>query len=175
MSEITGIRAREILDSRGNPTIEAEIELDSGAFGRAAVPSGASTGENEALELRDGEPKRYVGKGVQKAVRNVAESIDRAHWRATRRVRRAPAIAPCCPSSRRSESAHPRRGTGPGAARRAARDWASRRCRRWLRRGRSRCSRTWFCPSRWHPPARSARPRSAAERHRRTGSGRRNI
>ncbi len=78
MSEITGIRAREILDSRGNPTIEAEIELDSGAFGRAAVPSGASTGENEALELRDGEPKRYVGKGVQKAVRNVAESISPA-------------------------------------------------------------------------------------------------
>src|SRR5687767_57546 len=75
MSGIADIRAREVLDSRGNPTVEAEVELDSGAFGRAAVPSGASTGEHEAIELRDGDKKRYVGKGVQNAVRNVTESI----------------------------------------------------------------------------------------------------
>lgn len=75
MSEIVGIYAREILDSRGNPTVEAEVELSSGATGRAAVPSGASTGEHEAIELRDGDAKRYVGKGVQTAVRNVTESI----------------------------------------------------------------------------------------------------
>ncbi|HEY0808642.1 MAG TPA: phosphopyruvate hydratase [Longimicrobiales bacterium] len=75
MSGIADIRAREVLDSRGNPTIEAEVELDSGAFGRAAVPSGASTGEHEAIELRDGDKKRYVGKGVQNAVRNVTEAI----------------------------------------------------------------------------------------------------
>ena len=75
MSEIVSIQAREILDSRGNPTVEAEIELESGAFGRAAVPSGASTGEHEAIELRDGDKKRYVGKGVINAVRNVHESI----------------------------------------------------------------------------------------------------
>src|SRR5688500_15224181 len=75
MSEITGIRAREVLDSRGNPTVEAEVELESGAFGRAAVPSGASTGEHEAIELRDGDQKRYLGKGVQKSVRNVTEAI----------------------------------------------------------------------------------------------------
>ncbi len=75
MSEITDVFAREILDSRGNPTIEVEVELDSGAVGRAAVPSGASTGENEALELRDGEKKRYGGRGVRKAVENVTERI----------------------------------------------------------------------------------------------------
>ena len=75
MSGIADIRAREVLDSRGNPTVEAEVELDSGAFGRAAVPSGASTGEHEAIELRDGDKKRYVGKGVQNAVRNVTEAI----------------------------------------------------------------------------------------------------
>ena len=75
MSEIIGIRAREILDSRGNPTVEAEVELESGAFGRAAVPSGASTGEHEALELRDGDKRRYLGKGVQNAVANIAQEI----------------------------------------------------------------------------------------------------
>ncbi len=68
---ISDVKAREILDSRGNPTIEVEVLLESGAFGRAAVPSGASTGENEALELRDGDKKRYLGKGVLKAVENV--------------------------------------------------------------------------------------------------------
>ncbi|HKQ30906.1 MAG TPA: phosphopyruvate hydratase, partial [Burkholderiales bacterium] len=68
MSAITDIRAREILDSRGNPTVEADVVLQSGAMGRAAVPSGASTGSREALELRDGDAKRYLGKGVTKAV-----------------------------------------------------------------------------------------------------------
>ncbi|MFV0391656.1 MAG: phosphopyruvate hydratase [Paludibacteraceae bacterium] len=71
MSRIEKIVAREILDSRGNPTIEVDVTLESGAFGRAAVPSGASTGEHEALELRDGDKKRYLGKGVLKAVENV--------------------------------------------------------------------------------------------------------
>jgi len=75
MSEIVEIRGREILDSRGNPTVEVDIVLLSGARGRAAVPSGASTGENEALELRDTEDKRYLGKGVQQAVRNINEVI----------------------------------------------------------------------------------------------------
>ncbi len=69
--EILDIRAREILDSRGNPTVEAEVLLDDGSIGRAAVPSGASTGINEALELRDGDPERFLGKGVLKAVENV--------------------------------------------------------------------------------------------------------
>jgi enolase len=75
MATITDIIAREILDSRGNPTVEAEVTLDSGAAGRAAVPSGASTGEHEAVELRDGDPKRYGGKGVLTAVQNVEEEI----------------------------------------------------------------------------------------------------
>ncbi len=75
MSTISSIIAREILDSRGNPTVEVEVELDCGAVGRAAVPSGASTGENEALELRDGDKSRYLGKGVLKAVENVNEII----------------------------------------------------------------------------------------------------
>src|SRR5438128_1542653 len=76
MSTIISVHAREILDSRGNPTIEADVTLSSGAAGRAAVPSGASTGEHEAVELRDGDPKRFGGKGVLKAVRNVNELID---------------------------------------------------------------------------------------------------
>ncbi|MBN1981639.1 MAG: phosphopyruvate hydratase [Chitinivibrionales bacterium] len=71
MSQITAIHAREIIDSRGNPTLEAEVHLDSGVMGRAAVPSGASTGEHEAVELRDGDKKRFLGKGVSKAVNNV--------------------------------------------------------------------------------------------------------
>ena len=65
MSTIFDIQAREILDSRGNPTVEVDVVLSSGAIGRAAVPSGASTGEHEALELRDGDKKRYLGKGVR--------------------------------------------------------------------------------------------------------------
>ena len=75
MSTIIEVHAREILDSRGNPTVEAEVVLASGARGRAAVPSGASTGEHEAMELRDGDAKRYAGKGVQQAVRNVNETL----------------------------------------------------------------------------------------------------
>ena len=75
MSEIVDIYAREILDSRGNPTVEVEVYLESGVMGRAAVPSGASTGEREALELRDGDKSRYLGKGVLKAVTHVNEVI----------------------------------------------------------------------------------------------------
>jgi enolase len=75
MSEIVDVYAREILDSRGNPTLEVEVFLESGAFGRAAVPSGASTGEREAMELRDGDKARYLGKGVLQAVDNVNNII----------------------------------------------------------------------------------------------------
>src|SRR3712207_7571169 len=72
---IEKIHAREILDSRGNPTVEVEVTLENGVVGRASVPSGASTGENEALELRDGDKSRYLGKGVLKAVENVNNII----------------------------------------------------------------------------------------------------
>ena len=75
MSAIVDIHAREIIDSRGNPTVEADVVLQSGAFGRAAVPSGASTGVHEAVELRDGDKSRFGGKGVEKAVNNVNEII----------------------------------------------------------------------------------------------------
>jgi enolase len=75
MTTIVDVYAREILDSRGNPTIEVDVELEGGAIGRAAVPSGASTGEHEAVELRDGDESRYMGKGVQKAVENVNDQI----------------------------------------------------------------------------------------------------
>src|ERR1035441_10182154 len=75
MSEISEVYAREVLDSRGNPTVEVEVYLESDYMGRAAVPSGASTGEREALELRDGDKERYLGKGVLKAVANVNEQI----------------------------------------------------------------------------------------------------
>src|ERR1044071_8580566 len=78
MSTISDIRAREIIDSRGNPTVEVDVLLESGAFGRAAVPSGASTGEHEALELRDGDKGKYLGKGVLKAVGNVNGEIAKA-------------------------------------------------------------------------------------------------
>ena len=75
MAEITKINAREILDSRGNPTVEAEVYLSDGSSGIASVPSGASTGSLEAVELRDGDAKRYLGKGVLKAVENVNGKI----------------------------------------------------------------------------------------------------
>lgn len=75
MSKIAHVKAREILDSRGNPTVEVDVFLEGGALGRAAVPSGASTGEHEALEMRDKDKSRYLGKGVEKAVRNVNEVI----------------------------------------------------------------------------------------------------
>ena len=72
---IVEIHGREIIDSRGNPTVEVDVHLDGGAIGRAAVPSGASTGEHEAVELRDGDKNRYLGKGVLKAVDNVNDKI----------------------------------------------------------------------------------------------------
>jgi enolase len=80
MTGILDIHAREILDSRGNPTVEVEVELESGASGRAAVPSGASTGSHEAVELRDGDAGRYGGKGVLQAV----GATPTTRWRSTR-------------------------------------------------------------------------------------------
>src|SRR4030095_13261387 len=75
MPTITSIKAREILDSRGNPTVECDVILSNGIMGRAAVPSGASTGEHEAVELRDGDSHRYMGKGGRHAFQNVVETI----------------------------------------------------------------------------------------------------
>src|ERR1039458_10590922 len=75
MTKIVSVVGREILDSRGNPTVEAEVSLDGGAVGTAAVPSGASTGEKEAAELRDGDKKRYGGKGVTKAAGHIAKEL----------------------------------------------------------------------------------------------------
>ena len=88
MTTIEAIDSIEILDSRGNPTVEVEILLQGGAVGRAAVPSGASTGEHEALELRDGDGERYMGKGVQQAVANVTDVIapELLGWDATDQV-----------------------------------------------------------------------------------------
>ncbi len=85
MTRIADIRGREILDSRGNPTIEADVILDSGVLDRAAVPAGASTGTREAVELRDGDRKRYLGKGVLKAVEHESECAD---WAGRRNGRR---------------------------------------------------------------------------------------
>ena len=76
MTSISNIHGREIIDSRGNPTVEAEIRLTDGSFGRAAVPSGASTGSREAIELRDGDLSRYFGRGVMNAVKNINEVIN---------------------------------------------------------------------------------------------------
>src|ERR1700749_4751162 len=78
MSRIADIRGREVIDSRGNPTVEADVILDSGVLGRAAVPSGASTGTREAVELRDGDKKRYAGKGVLKAVEHINTVLKQA-------------------------------------------------------------------------------------------------
>src|SRR5246127_2205476 len=78
MTAIIDIIGREILDSRGNPTVEVDVVLEDGSLGRAAVPSGASTGEHEAVELRDGDKGRYLGKGVQKAVANINGEIAKA-------------------------------------------------------------------------------------------------
>ena len=78
MSEIIELTGREIIDSRGNPTVEADVRFASGAFGRAAVPSGASTGSREAVELRDGDKNRYLGRGVLRAVGNVNGEIRQA-------------------------------------------------------------------------------------------------
>src|SRR6202166_64701 len=74
-TKITAVHGRQILDSRGNPTLEADVRLEGGAIGRGAVPSGASTGEHEAVELRDGDKSRYLGKGTLKAVRNIEKHI----------------------------------------------------------------------------------------------------
>ena len=84
MTVIASIRAREILDSRGHPTIEVSVGLDDGAVGIAAVPSGASTGKHEAIELRDGDTSRYIGLGVLKAVSNVNTTIANPAWRPVR-------------------------------------------------------------------------------------------
>jgi enolase len=92
MSVVKKVVAREVLDSRGNPTVEADVILESGVMGRAIVPSGASTGEHEALELRDGDKARYLGKGVLRAVANINGPVPRqdhrdgarALWRSTR-------------------------------------------------------------------------------------------
>src|SRR5689334_15910064 len=78
MLKIQTVKGREVIDSRGNPTVEVDVTLEGGAFGRAAVPSGASTGQREALELRDGDKRRYLGKGVSKAVANVNGEIAHA-------------------------------------------------------------------------------------------------
>ena len=75
MSNIKSVQAREILDSRGNPTVEVVVQLSDGSFGKASVPSGASTSDSEALELRDGDPKRFNGKGVTKAINNGCEKV----------------------------------------------------------------------------------------------------
>ena len=80
MSEIISVHAREILDSRGNPTVEVDVGLISGIVGRASVPSGASTGEHEMLELRDKDKKRFLGQGVQKAISNITQKIRPKIW-----------------------------------------------------------------------------------------------
>src|SRR6195256_1513516 len=77
-TKITKVHARQVIDSRGNPTVEADVILDGGALGRAAVPSGASTGQHEALELRDGDKSKYLGKGVLRAVANANTEIAKA-------------------------------------------------------------------------------------------------
>ena len=89
MAAIADITAREILDSRGNPTVEVDVVLESGAMGRAAVPSGASTGAHEAVELRDGDKSRYGGKGVLTAIANVEGEIARSGRAASRRPNRS--------------------------------------------------------------------------------------
>ena len=91
MSKIVDIRGREIIDSRGNPTVEADVVLDSGALGRAAVPSGASTGTREAVELRDGDKSRYLGKGVTQGRRPTSTA---------RSARRCSAATPTRPGRR---------------------------------------------------------------------------
>ena len=110
-TDIAEIKAREILDSRGNPTIEVDVRLSSGVMGRAAVPSGASTGVHEALELRDGDAKRYGGKGVLKAVGNV-NTQDR---RCAQGLRCHPAGRPRCAADRRSTAPRTRRNLGANA------------------------------------------------------------
>ena len=94
MTAIIDIHAREILDSRGNPTVEVDILLEDGSFGRAAVPSGASTGAHEAVELRDGDKKRYLGKGVLKAVAGGQRARSARRWWAPMPKTSAKSISP---------------------------------------------------------------------------------
>ena len=126
--KVTRVHARQVLDSRGNPTVEVEVELDSGALGRAAVPSGASTGQFEAVELRDGDNTVYLGKGVLKAVENVEREIGPALTGADAgdQARRRPSAAG---ARRHAQQVAPRRERG---ARRLAGGRQGRR-----RRGRS--------------------------------------
>ena len=95
MTAIIDIHAREILDSRGNPTVEVDVLLEDGSFGRAAVPSGASTGAHEAVELRDGDTSRYLGKGVLRAVENLNTEISESSAPASPSQRRPPMRAAC--------------------------------------------------------------------------------
>src|SRR5436309_14733320 len=99
MAYISEVKAREILDSRGNPTVEVDVFLDDGTFGRAAVPSGASTGSREALELRDGDAARFRGKGVLRAVHNVVKAL-------------APAVRGPDPVAQEAADARPRETAG---------------------------------------------------------------
>ncbi len=125
MTNIDSVFAREILDSRGNPTVEVEVVLEGGALGRAAVPSGASTGEREAVELRDGDKKRYLGKGVRKAVAAVNDAICR---RAHRRGRARP--GPRRPAHDRARRhATTRSGWAPTRSSRCRWRWPRRRPR----------------------------------------------
>ena len=124
--KITRVHGREILDSRGNPTVEVDVELEGGVRGRAAVPSGASTGEREALELRDGDKKRYLGKGVLRAVANVNGEL-------------AAAVVGQDASDQRAVDAPDERAS---TARRPRAGWARTRSSacRWRWRARRRCA-----------------------------------
>ena len=114
-TKISSVRGREIIDSRGNPTVEADVHVEGGAIGRAAVPSGASTGEHEAIELRDGDKSRYLGKGVLKAVAHVNGAIakavtglDAADQHALDRERSSPMARPTNRISARTPSSRSR-------------------------------------------------------------------
>ena len=135
MSRIVDIVGREVIDSRGNPTVEADVYLDSGVMGRAAVPSGASTGTREAVELRDGDKKRYLGKGVLKAVKNVNTELRNA-------LLGKDALRP---GSARPDHDRPRRHgqQRPARRERAARDFAGERARPQPSTASSRCGSTW--------------------------------
>ena len=139
--KITRVHGREILDSRGNPTVEVDVTLDGGAFGRAAVPSGASTGEREALELRDGDKARYGGKGVRKAVANVNGEIASA------------VVGP------RARSARPRRWSWPAPSS----SWPTRSTSSSTAPAAPGCcatssSRWWACWPAWSAPASPSTP-----------------
>ncbi len=112
-TKIARVHGRQIIDSRGNPTVEADVILEGGALGRAAVPSGASTGEHEAIELRDGDKSRYLGKGVLKAVANVNGAIA-ARRRRARRLRPARARPPHDRNRRLAQQGKSRRECDPG-------------------------------------------------------------